>query len=672
MISIVSTSNVVAADAALTAAKPPQHSWLWIMCLLGADYFSTLAYQPSLTFQVAGYLGPLATVVVVLITLFGALPIYWYVAGRSPHGQGSIALHERLLCGWRGKTLILLLLGFAATDFTMLKTISLADAAVHVIQNQFHPWQEVLDAGTQWSGYINKQLIVTLLLGAIGFIFWFVLRKGFTRNVVRLAVPVVGLYLLLNAVVIGAGVATLIGQPQLFTSWWQQVESGQWRPAEAASPVGWGLIVLMCLWLFPKLALGLSGFEMSLILMPQVRGRPDDNPLRPHGRIRNTRKALVVAAVVMSIFLLGSVLVTTVLIPPAEFASGGAAADRALAYLAHGGRVTTGPDPLLPCCGVAFGTLYDLVTVVLLCLAGTSVMTALAVLLPQFMLRFGMELRWAHRWGVLLGLFALINLLVELYFRASVSDQRGAYATGVLMLMSSAGIATVLHKKWGDATERGRRTWLVPACAATAIFVVAAVVVMVQTPSGLLISAAFIVAILAMSVLSRFVRADELRTVGFEFKDEHSKFLWDSLRLADFPVLVPHRPGLHERPEKEKQIRRDHNLDPDADVVFLEVEVDDPSNFFQSLLVEVVQEDKRFIIKLTRCVSVAQAIAAVALEMSRASKPPGLHFGWSEMDLMAASWSYFAFGEGNVPAKVRALLLRAEPDAERRPRVIVG
>src|SRR5207249_2803083 len=119
---------------------PEPHSeyyWLWVMCLLGVDYFSTLAYQPSITFGAAGRLGPLATVVVVLVTLFGALPIYFYVAGKSLEGQGSIALLERLVHGWAGKTLILLVLGFAATDFVMIKTLSLADAAEHVTHNGY-------------------------------------------------------------------------------------------------------------------------------------------------------------------------------------------------------------------------------------------------------------------------------------------------------------------------------------------------------------------------------------------------------------------------------------------------------------------------------------------------------------------------------------------------------
>ncbi len=200
-----------------------------------------------------------------------------------------------------------------------------------------------------------------------------------------------------------------------------------------------------------------------------------------------------------------------------------------------------------------------------------------------------------------------------------------------------------------------------------AVFVLTTLAVAGHSGSGLMIAGCFILALLSMSVVSRAFRADELRTVGFEFKDATSRFLWDSLRIADFPVMVPHRPGHRERELKEEQIRTHHQLAPDADIVFLEVETDDPSNFYQNLLVEVLREDRRVVIKLTRCVSVAHAIAAVALEMSRESKPPGLHFGWSEMDLLTSSWSYFAFGAGNVPWKVRELIQRNEPDPDAGP-----
>ncbi len=695
----------------------PKHGyfWPWVTCLLGVDYFSTLAYHPSMTYQLAGRLGPLATVVVLLVTLLGALPVYWYVAGKSPRGEGSIALLERLVYGWRGKSLILILLGFAATDFIMVKTISLADAAVHVLGNEYAPWQNTLellaqrskDCGIQLVGsavtsFFTKQLMVTLLLGVLGFAFWFLLRKGFNRNVIVLAVPLIAVYLLLNAVIIGFGLWYLANHSEVLTDWFDRIVQGDWGPQvqheTLLSPgagllADWGLIVLFSLLLFPRLSLGLSGFELSLILMPQIEGSPLDHLDQPLHRIRNTRKVLVTAALLMSAFLFGSVLVTNLLIPEREFAMGassasksvplspldlqapeGKASNRALAYLAHGGRLSTDADSLGPLFGEVFGTVYDITTILILALAGTSVMTALGVLLPQFLLRFGMTtLGRAQRWGLVFMLLGLVNLAVTLYFRASVTDQRGAYATAVLVLFTTASSVTALDQARQRERAGSRMPWLCNYFTWIAVlFLASTVAVMVRGPSGLLIGGAFIVVLFLTSVLSRALRVNELRTLGFKFKDEHSKFLWDSLRLADFPVLVPHRPGRNPREAKEKQIREHHQLNPDAEVVFLEMEIGDASDFTQDPLIEVFQEGTRFVIRASRCVSVAHAIAAIALEMSRHSKPPGLHFGWPDMDLMTASWSYLAFGEGNVPWRVRELIQLAEPDPAKRPCVIIG
>ena len=82
----------------------------------------------------------LSTLASGLVTLFGALPVYVQVARRSYAGQGSIAMLENLLDGWKGKLLVLVLLGFAATDFVITMTLSAADAAKHAIENPFlHP-----------------------------------------------------------------------------------------------------------------------------------------------------------------------------------------------------------------------------------------------------------------------------------------------------------------------------------------------------------------------------------------------------------------------------------------------------------------------------------------------------------------------------------------------------
>src|ERR1051325_6490266 len=183
-----------------------QHPWWKVMCLTGVDYFSTLGYQPGIAFIAAGALSPIATLVLILLTIFGALPIYSRVAEESPHGEGSIAMLENLLSRWKGKLFVLILLGFVATDFIITITLSAADATAHVIENPF------VDKHLP---FLDHPIIVTLALIAIlGAIF----LKGF-KEAIGLAVILVGVYLLLNAVVIGTGLYHLVTEPGHFTNW---------------------------------------------------------------------------------------------------------------------------------------------------------------------------------------------------------------------------------------------------------------------------------------------------------------------------------------------------------------------------------------------------------------------------------------------------------------------
>src|SRR5690349_20784053 len=120
----------------MTAPKPERtHRWPLVLSLVGLDYFSTLAYLPSIAVDAAGWLAPLAALWIVFVTLLMALPIYCYVVGRSPHGRGATGLLERLVPGWGGKLLMLGLLGFAAADFVVTRSLSIADATTHLVHN---------------------------------------------------------------------------------------------------------------------------------------------------------------------------------------------------------------------------------------------------------------------------------------------------------------------------------------------------------------------------------------------------------------------------------------------------------------------------------------------------------------------------------------------------------
>ncbi len=267
--------------------------------------------------------------------------------------------------------------------------------------------------------------------------------------------------------------------------------------------------------------------------------------------------------------------------------------------------------------------------------------------------------------------FTVINLVVTWIFDASVVKQGGAYATGVMVLMSSAGIAVVIdvwRKRFGAWWNRIHWGYMI----ATLIFLYTTTAIVIEKPDGIKIAGAFIACVLIVSMVSRTRRSTELRFEKFDFVDEHSRLLWDALRHLEFPVLVPHRPGHHTIVQKDEQIRRVHRLGSKVPIVFVEATIGDPSEFHHNPMIEVTEEQDRFVLKLTRCASVAHAIATVALELSKTGKPPEIHFGWSDESPLVANLGFLLFGVGNVPWLVRELIRKAEPNPAKQPRVIIG
>ncbi|WP_221091430.1 APC family permease [Deinococcus aquaedulcis] len=685
--------------------------WWKVMCLTGVDYFSTLGYQPGIAALAAGALSPLATLVLVLVTLFGALPMYRRVAEESPHGDGSLSMLERLLSYWPSKVLVLTLIGFVATGFVITMTLSAADATAHLIEN---PLLEHLLEGRQ----VGVTLLLLALLGAV-------FLKGF-REAVGIAVGIVVLYLGLSVVVAGHGLLEIVRQPELLSGWWGTLGQAY------ASPLA---ILGAALLVFPALALGLSGFETGVVVMPLVKGDPGDTPAKPLGRIRNAKKLLTSAALIMSVMLLASSVVTTLLIPRHEFWAAttvtkavstadlqrgraivnvpldhptrpreifslqvpagrtgtftltantvggpvpmtvsvapngstttvkvdtppGQANGRALAYLAHERF------------GEGFGTLYDVSTILILWFAGASAMAGLLNIVPRYLPRYGMAPDWARATRPLVLLFIGISALVTILFKANVDAQAGAYATGVLALMTSAAVAVFLTE-----LRRGHRAAALAFAVISAIFIYTSVVTVSERPEGLYIALLFIGAILVVSVASRIGRSTELRVERVDL-DDTARAMLNEVGAQGLPVrfIANHLDEGDDVEYREKalDVRLHNHLSPGEAALFLEVAIRDASDFSTRVPVTGVRVGNHLILRATGP-SVPNTLAAVLLHVrDLTGVPPHVYFEWSEKGPAVNALRFLLAGEGDIPPLTHEILRVAEREASRRPQVHVG
>lgn len=594
-----------------------EHPWWRVICLTGVDYFSTLGYQPGIAFLAAGLLSPLATLILVLVTLFAALPVYRRVAEASPNGQGSIAMLETLFPRWNGKLFVLILLGFATTDFVITMTLSAADAAAHFVQNPFTP---------DWTK--SQMGITLLLLGILGAIF----LKGF-KEAIGVAVVLVSLYLSLNVVITGVGLWEVLRHPHLIPDW-KNALFAQYR-----SPFQ---MLAVSVVLFPKLALGLSGFETGVALMPLVKGED------LAARVRNTRKLLIAAAVIMSVFLSATSLVTTLLIEPAKFKEGGEANGRALAYLGH------------KFLGNGFGSLYDVSTILILAFAGASALAGLLSLIPRYLPRFGMAPEWARATRPLVLVFMAISFTVTILFRASVDAQGGAYATGVLVLITSAALAVTI------AAWKSRARW--PLLVISIVFIYTTVLNVYERPEGLKIACIFIAAMVTTSIISRAMRSTELRICGIHLDASAEALLnEDEDRIIHLVARKPGDDRTEALDEADQEIRSSHNLRPDERIYFFEVENTDASTFEETLQVRGERCGEHAVLRAESPV-VANAIAAllIYLEQSTGKVPHG-YFRWTEGNPITNLLEFLFLGKGDVAPIAHEVLRRAIPDPRHRP-----
>ncbi len=638
-----------------------QHSWWKVMCLTGVDYFSTLGYQPGIAFLAAGVLSPVATLVLVLLTLFGALPIYSRVAKESPKGEGSIAMLEALLSRWKGKLFVLVLLGFVATDFVITITLSAADATAHILENPFVRGSVPI---------LDHPIIVTLtLITFLGAIF----LKGF-KEAIGIAVFLVAIYLVLNVVVIGVGLYEAFTHPLLMVDW----KTALLTTKTSGGYSGIFVIIGLSLLVFPKLALGLSGFETGVAVMPLVKSP---------NRIANTRKLLTSAALIMSVLLIASSFVTSVLIQQNEFCprvtcgaeptaheapaycacspeqvsngvvkEPGKANGRALAYIAH------------TYMGDVFGTFYDLSTILILWFAGASAMAGLLNIVPRYLPRYGMAPEWARATRPLVLVFTTICFVVTWVFEANVDAQGGAYATGVLVLMTSAAVAVSL------SARRRRSKWTWAFWFISAVFVYTTVANIVERPDGIKIASMFIFGIIAASFVSRAMRSTEIRVDKIELDDAAKAFLEEIDEEGEFRIVTNRREtgDVTEYRFKEHEKRVDNHIPSSDPVIFYEIETGDASEFKGKLFIRGIDVEGYKILR-TQAPAVPNAIAAFLLYIrDTTGKIPHVYFGWSEGNPIMYLARFILFGEGDTAPVTREILRQAEDDPELRPSVHVG
>jgi hypothetical protein len=289
--------------------------------------------------------------------------------------------------------------------------------------------------------------------------------------------------------------------------------------------------------------------------------------------------------------------------------------------------------------------------------------------MPRYLPRYGMAPHWARAVRPMVIVFTLIAFLVTWIFDADVDKQGGAYATGVLVLISSAAIAVTIA-----ARKARQKHWTVLFAVISAVFLYTTVVNIIERPDGVKIGACFIAGIMLVSFLSRLARAFELRVTSMTMDDMAERFVRDiASRRIRFIANEPDKRDIAEYREKIEQIRADHDLPAHEDFVFLEVTVGDPSEFESVMNVRGEVLHGRYRVLTLESASIPNALAALLLHVRDTTGGiPHIYFEWTEGNPFTNFLRFFLFGQGEVAPVTREVLREAEPDRARRPKVHVG
>jgi hypothetical protein len=314
--------------------------------------------------------------------------------------------------------------------------------------------------------------------------------------------------------------------------------------------------------------------------------------------------------------------------------------------------------------GNGFGTLYDASTILILAFAGASAMAGLLNLIPRYLPGFGMAPEWARASRPLVLVFLSVAFTVTRLFHANVDAQGGAYATGVLVLITSASFAVTIAAR----TILSRLALGI----VSLVFIYTTLVNIYERPEGLKISCIFIFTMVFLSLVSRAFRSTELRiTVSLDALAQEllAESANETIRLI---AWNPRHTAIKDREQAKTELRQLHGLVHDEAIYFIEVERGDTSEFTETIAFQGSRDGSNRVLR-ARSAAVANAIAALLIQVKQtANCIPHVYFHWNDVDPIINLTRFIFLGEGDTAPLTHEILRRAIKDPAQRPVVHVS